>query len=141
MTAYLSLFGVSFLAATLIPFYSEVALVGLLAAGYDPWLLWLFASTGNTLGAVVNWFLGRYLLHFEHRRWFPFSSSKLHRYQRWYQHFGVWSLLLAWLPAGGDALTFIAGVMKVNLGIFVILVGFGKALRYAVIIMLSGQVL
>jgi membrane protein YqaA with SNARE-associated domain len=64
----------------------------------------------------------------------------LHRYQRWYQHFGVWSLLLSWLPVGGDALTFIAGIMKVNLGIFVILVGFGKSLRYAVIIALSGQI-
>ena len=141
MTAYLSLFGVSFLAATLIPFYSEVALVGLLAAGYDPLLLWLFASAGNTLGAAVNWLLGRYLVHFEHRRWFPFPSSKLHRYQRWYQDFGVWSLLLAWLPVGGDALTFIAGVMKVNIGIFMVLVGLGKSLRYAVVIVLSGQVL
>jgi membrane protein YqaA with SNARE-associated domain len=141
MTAYLSIFGVSFLAATAIPFYSEVALVGLLAAGYDPLLLWLFASAGNTLGAVVNWLLGRYLLHFEHKRWFPFPRSKLHRYQRWYQHFGIWSLLLAWLPVGGDALTFIAGVMKVNIGIFLILVGLGKALRYAVVIALSGQVL
>jgi len=140
MTAYLGLFGVSFLAATLIPFYSEVALVGLLAAGYDPWLLWLFASAGNTLGAVVNWVLGRYLIHFEHKRWFPFPSSNLHRYQRWYQHFGVWSLLLSWLPVGGDALTFIAGVMKVQLGIFLILVGLGKSLRYAVIILLSGQI-
>ncbi len=106
MTAYLGLFGVSFLAATLIPFYSEVALVGLLAAGYDPWLLWLFASAGNTLGAVVNWVLGRYLIHFEHKRWFPFPSSNLHRYQRWYQHFGVWSLLLSWLPVGGRCLNF-----------------------------------
>ncbi|MGZ5056037.1 MAG: YqaA family protein [Methylobacter sp.] len=140
MMAYLSLFSVSFLAATIIPFYSEVALVGLLAAGYDPFLLWLFASVGNTLGAVVNWVLGRYLLHFEHKRWFPFPSSELHRYQRWYQHFGVWSLLLSWLPVGGDALTFIAGIMKVNLGIFVILVGLGKSLRYALIIALSGQI-
>jgi len=140
MTAYVSLFGMSFLAATLFPFYSEVALVGLLAAGYDPFLLWLFASAGNTLGAVVNWVLGRYLLHFEHKRWFPFPASELHRYQRWYQRFGVWSLLLAWLPVGGDPLTFIAGIMKVNLGIFVILVGLGKGLRYAVVIMLSGQI-
>jgi membrane protein YqaA with SNARE-associated domain len=141
MTAYLGLFAVSFLAATVIPFYSEVALVGLLATGYDPWLLWLFASAGNTLGAVVNWLLGRYLLHFENSRWFPFKIPTLHRYQRWYRHFGVWSLLLAWLPAGGDALTFIAGIMKVRLSIFLVLVGVGKALRYALIIALSEQIL
>jgi len=141
MMAYLSLFAVSFLAATLIPFYSEVALAGLLAAGYDPLLLWLFASTGNTLGAVVNWVMGRYLLHFEHKRWFPFKAAALHRYQRWYQHFGIWSLLLAWLPVGGDALTFIAGIMKVRFWQFLLLVGLGKSLRYAVIIALAEQIL
>jgi len=67
--------------------------------------------------------------------------NDLHRYQRWYRHFGVWSLLLAWLPVGGDALTFIAGMMKVRLSLFLILVGVGKGLRYALIIALSEQIL
>ncbi|MDO9047681.1 MAG: hypothetical protein Q7U66_08090 [Methylobacter sp.] len=73
---------------------------------------------------------------------FPRSAwERGHRYQGWYRHFGVWSLLLSWLPVSGDALTFIAGIMKVPLWIFLILVGVGKGLRYAVIILLSGQVL
>ncbi|MEQ8482997.1 MAG: YqaA family protein [Pseudomonadales bacterium] len=138
MEAYLGLFGVAFLAATLLPAYSEVMLVGLLAAGYDPVWLWVWASTGNTLGSVVNWLLGRYLLHFQSRRWFPFKASTLGPAQRWFQRYGVWSLLLAWAPVGGDALTFIAGMMRVRFLPFVVLTGIGKGARYAILLGLVG---
>jgi membrane protein YqaA with SNARE-associated domain len=90
----------------------------------------LAATLGNTLGAVVNWLLGRYLLHFQNRRWFYFSRAQIDKAQRWFQRYGYWSLLLAWAPIGGDALTLIAGIMKVRLGLFLLLVGSGKALRY-----------
>ena len=98
----------------LVPAYSEVLFAGLLTAGYDPLALLLWASAGNTLGAAVNWALGRYLLHFQDRRWFPFRTDSLGAAQRWFNRWGVWSLLFAWLPIGGDALTFIAGVMRVR---------------------------
>jgi membrane protein YqaA with SNARE-associated domain len=132
--AYGSLLLVSFLAATLLPAYSEVMVVGLLAAGYDPLWLWIWATLGNTLGSVVNWVMGRYLLHFQDRRWFPFKPSVLEGAQRWFQRWGVWSLLLAWAPIGGDALTFIAGVMRVRFLPFVVLTGIGKGARYAILL-------
>ena len=134
MEAYLGLFFSAFLAATLVPAYSEVLFAGLLAAGYDPLALLLWASAGNTLGAAVNWVLGRYLLHFQNRRWFPFKAGSLEHAQHWFQKFGVWSLLLAWLPVGGDALTFIAGVMRVRFSIFIVLTAIGKSARYAVLL-------
>jgi len=59
-------------AGSLLPFYSEVALVTLLEDG-NPALLWLAATVGNTLGAALNWVFGRYLTHFETRAWFPFK--------------------------------------------------------------------
>jgi len=82
---------------------------------------------------VVNWILGRYLAHFEGRRWFPFKPESLHRSQAWFQKYGQWSLLFAWLPIGGDALTFIAGVMRVRFAIFFALTTIGKGARYAVL--------
>ena len=133
MEAYLGLFFSSFLAATLLPAYSEILFAGLMAAGYDPLALWLWASVGNTLGSVVNWAIGRYLLHFRDRSWFPFKEKSLAIAQRWFQKFGVWSLLMAWLPIGGDALTFIAGVMRVRFPIFLLLTAIGKASRYAIL--------
>lgn len=131
---YALLFISAFGAATLLPFYSEVTLLALLTKGLDPALLWLVATVGNTLGAAVNWWLGRYLAHFEQRRWFPFKADKLHRAQAWFQRYGRWSLLMAWLPVGGDALTFIAGVMRVPLGWFMLLTALGKGGRYLVVV-------
>jgi membrane protein YqaA with SNARE-associated domain len=56
----------------------------------------------------VNWLLGRYLIHFRHRRWFPVKPALLDRATAWYQTWGFWSLLLAWAPFIGDPLTLVA---------------------------------
>ncbi|HEY5739972.1 MAG TPA: YqaA family protein [Gammaproteobacteria bacterium] len=137
MISYLALFGSAFLAATILPFYSEVLLYALLREGFDPLLLVIVATLGNTLGAVVNWVLGLYLLHFQDRRWFYFSREQIDKAQRWYRRYGFWSLLLAWMPVGGDALTLIAGIMKVRLWLFLLLVGTGKALRYVSVVYIT----
>ncbi len=130
----LLLFGSAFLAATILPFYSEVILFALLREGGDPFVLVLVATLGNTLGAVVNWVLGRYLLHFQDRKWFYFKREQIDKAQRWYNRYGFWSLLMAWLPVGGDALTLIAGIMKVRMWLFLVLVGAGKGLRYVSVV-------
>ncbi len=135
MLDYLIVFASSLLAATIAPFYSEVVLAAVLTRQPDAVvLLWALASVGNTLGSVVNWWLGKYLLHYKHKRWFPIKDKQLERAQRWFQRFGVWSLLLAWAPVGGDALTFIAGIMKVRLLPFILLVFIGKSVRYLIVI-------
>lgn len=133
--SYWLIFISAFGAATILPFYSEIAVAAGLQQGADPWMVWLVASVGNTTGAVVNWLIGRYLLHFRERRWFPFKQDQLDQGQRWFNKYGVWTLLFAWLPVGGDALTLIAGVLRVPLWLFVLLVGIGKGLRYAVVIL------
>jgi membrane protein YqaA with SNARE-associated domain len=125
----LSAFG----AATILPFYSEIAFIGMLEQGFAPFWVWLVATAGNSLGAVVNWILGRFFTRFEERRWFPFKPESLHRSQTWFQKYGVWSLLLAWLPLVGDALTFVAGVMRVRFELFFVLTAIGKGTRYAVL--------
>jgi membrane protein YqaA with SNARE-associated domain len=126
---FLSAFG----AATILPLSSEIAFIGLLEEGYDPIWVWLVATAGNSLGAAVNWILGRVLTRFETRRRFPFKPGSLHRSQAWFQKYGVWSLLFAWLPIVGDALTFVAGVMRVRFELFFVLTAVGKGARYAVV--------
>lgn len=138
MIDYFLIFASAFAAATLLPFYSEVLVVAGLLKDPDSWpLIWLVASLGNTIGAAVNWWMGGYLLHFQEHRWFPFKTDKLSTAQKWYQKYGVWSLLLAWAPVGGDALTFIAGVMKVRFDLFFLLTFIGKSVRYIVVIYLT----
>lgn len=141
MTGYVGLFVTALLAATLIPVSSE-AVLGVLSAadGAELLLLVAVASIGNTLGAVVNWLLGRYCLHWQDRRWFPVSPETLTRASDRFRRFGLWSLLFAWLPVIGDPLTFVAGVLRVNFWIFVILTGTGKTARYAVIAVFADRI-
>lgn len=135
--SYLLLFASAFLAATILPFYSEVVLFAMIRAGEPTGLLLAVAAVGNTLGSVVNWVLGRYLLHFQHKKWFYFKPEQIEKMQAWFQRYGVWSLLLAWMPVGGDPLTLVAGIMRVNLWLFIVLVGIGKTLRYVAVIYFS----
>ena len=139
MDAYLGLFGSAFLAATVVPFSSEVLLLGLAAAGHPVVWLWLSATAGNTVGAALNWVLGRFALHYQHRRWFPIGPDQLLRARRWFQRFGVWALLLAWMPLGGDAITLVAGVMRVRFVVFLMLTAVGKGARYGIVTWSSDQ--
>ncbi|WP_445396623.1 YqaA family protein [Zobellella sp. An-6] len=139
---FLLVFASSLLAATVAPFYSEVVLAAVLSRQPDAAvLLWALASVGNTLGSVINWWLGKYLLHYQDRRWFPVKPVQLARAQYWFNRFGVWTLLLGWLPVVGDPLTFIAGIMRVRLALFVPLVFIGKASRYLIVIWFAEQLL
>ncbi|WP_085907629.1 YqaA family protein [Kiloniella majae] len=131
MFTLLSLFLGAFLAATILPFSSEIMLAAALNSGeYQTWLLVLIATTGNTLGAIVNWWLGIYLLHWSDRKWFPFSTKQLDQASECFRKYGTLSLLLAWVPVVGDPLTFAAGVLRVRFILFLPLVFIGKGLRY-----------
>ena len=134
LAAYAGLFGSAFIAATIFPMQSEAILVGLiLSERYSLVALLLTASVGNSLGAAVNWLLGRGVERYRTSRWFPLTPDKLDRAQAWYRKYGKWSLLLSWLPVAGDALTVVAGVLREPLPTFLALVFIGKALRYALV--------
>lgn len=134
VASYLALFAVSFLAATIFPAQSELMLAGMLVSGaYEPTLLLVVATTGNTAGACMNWLMGRFIHSLESKRWFPVSAAKRERAEHWYRRWGKWSLLLSWAPVIGDALTVIAGIARVPLVTFVALVGISKGARYLIL--------
>ena len=134
MTEALGLFLSGLLSATLLPGSSEALLIALLIEDQsNPTLLIASVTVGNILGSVINWYLGRYLIHFQSRKWFPVQERDMQKAQKWYSKFGVWSLLFAWLPIIGDPLTLIAGLLGVRLGPFLLLVSLGKFARYMAI--------
>ena len=131
---YLSLFVVSFMVATIVPFGSEIYFASLLAIeDYDSLLLLIAASTGNILGSVFNWICGYYAVYFIQKKWFPINQNQITKATNFFLKYGKWSLLLAWAPFIGDPLTFVAGTLRYSFLPFLILVSIGKTARYLVI--------
>jgi membrane protein YqaA with SNARE-associated domain len=128
-----ALFVSAFVSATLAPGGSEAVLAWLVAhTGHDPLWLLAVATAGNTLGAVSTWLLGRlaalgYPLERFMKDW---SEKALALVQRW----GVWSLLLSWLPVIGDGLCLAAGWVRLPFLPCLIAITAGKLLRYVAVV-------
>lgn len=124
------LFASAFLAATILPLSSELVLIFLVTQGCDMRMCLLVATAGNILGAVVNYWIGfagsRWIL----KRIWRVSDETIHNAVKRFKRFGVLSLLLAWTPVIGDPLTIAAGMLRIHIGVFLLLVGTGKFLRY-----------
>ncbi len=139
LPALASLFLAAFVAATLLPAQSELLLAALVVSGgHDPALLVAAATAGNVLGSLVNWAMGRFLIRFSDRRWFPVRPALIDRATGWYQRWGFWSLLLSWAPVVGDPLTLVAGILREDVRVFLALVTIAKAGRYVVVALAAG---
>ncbi len=133
----MKLFIISLLAATILPLSSEIVLTTMLLTNlFEKNILLIVASSGNILGSIFNWYLGKKITIFQDRKWFPVSQEQLTKSQKYFQKYGLWSLLLAWVPVIGDPLTLLAGVLKVRFSIFFILVSISKISRYIFVIYL-----
>lgn len=123
----LGLFAYSFLAATLLPGGSEIALAAYVASTPDhaPLAL-LLATCGNTLGGLTSWAVGRFLP--------PSEKLKASRAGRWIHRYGAPALLLSWLPLIGDLLCVAAGWLRINVWWSGLAMAAGKAARYWLVI-------
>ncbi len=132
---YLSLFLLAFLSASLLPLGSEGFFIYDIKSGYNIFWLLLFATFGNVLGSVLNYYLGlkgeEYLLKKEYMNYSTYVKAK-YRFKK----FGSFALLLSFMPIIGDPLTFIAGALKYNFKWFLLLVTISKAGRYIFIALL-----
>ena len=133
--SYFQLILISFLAATILPLSSELVLSTMLITGsFDKYLLLVVASFGNILGSSVNWYLGKKILTFKDKKWFPASEKQIVKSEIYFKKYGIWSLLLAWVPIIGDPLTLVAGILRVEFKIFLFLVSISKISRYIFLI-------
>ena len=129
---YIALFCMSFLASTLLPLGSEWLLVMMLVGGYEPLSTVAVATVGNYLGAVVTYLIGVWGGSWLIERVMRVSPEQQEQARHYYHRYGVFSLLFSWLPIVGDPLCLVAGMLRINLGLFTLLVVSGKLVRYAV---------
>ncbi len=132
---YIGLFITAFLAATMLPVSSEVLLVWMAANGYHPALLVLWATAGNVLGAILNYWIGYGGNRLLFQRVLRIPEKQITKAEARFQKYGVFSLLLAWAPVIGDPLTIVAGLSRINIWIFTILVLVGKFVRYYILVL------
>ena len=135
LISYFQLFIISFLAATILPLSSELVLsTMLLTDSFDKYLLLVVASFGNILGSSVNWYLGKKILIFKDKKWFPANERQIAKGEIYFKKYGIWSLLLAWVPIIGDPLTLVAGILRVKFFTFLLLISISKISRYIFLI-------
>jgi len=123
------LFVSAFISSTIAPGGSEAVLAYLVAEKLQPvMILVVVATIGNTLGALTTWWLGVFAANK-----FPVDQVLEHKKQQsvqWVRRWGVWSLLLSWMPIVGDGLCFAAGWLKLPLFFSIVLILVGKLARY-----------
>ena len=127
--AYLNLFILSFLASTVLPFGSEALVVALIYQGLNPFTVVMVASVGNFLGSCTTYYLGlkgRPILE----KYLSPSPGKLDKSERLFNKYGIYTLLFTWVPGIGDAITMVAGLLKLPFRSFSIMVFLGKFGRY-----------
>jgi membrane protein YqaA with SNARE-associated domain len=130
-SVFAGLFAAAFLAATIVPFSSEIVLATALTTSGQPWTaLIAVATVGNVLGSIVNWYLGRALASEKAARLIRVKRENLTRAESWYHRWGRWSLLLSWAPVIGDPLTVVAGFLREPLWFFIPVVIVAKTGRY-----------
>ncbi len=131
--SYWGLFVASFLAATILPFSSEIFLGYMLTQDANLTVTLFSATSGNVLGSVVNYGIGMGGSRFVFHKFLRMPDQKIKAAKDRFRRYGTISLLFAWVPVIGDPLTVAAGVLKIKLRIFLVLVGTGKFLRYVFI--------
>lgn len=132
---YLTLFFSALISATLFPLGSEALLIYDIKEGYNIYLLLLFATIGNVLGSVINYFLGLKGEEFLIKKNY-LKEEKIEKYKSFFDRFGGFALLLSWAPIIGDPITFIAGILKYDIKKFLVLVTLAKFARYLVLALL-----
>lgn len=130
---YWGLLLASFLAATILPFSSEVVFAALIAAGSDIGTSIAYATIGNSIGGATCYYLGRLGKIEWLERWFKIDREKIDRMITLLQTRGAAMGFFGFLPAVGDLMLVALGFMRASAPIVMISMTVGKFLRYFVI--------
>ena len=127
---YIGVFIASFLAATILPFSSEVVLTGVMLAGSSYWPCMIAATIGNFLGGMTCYWLGTAGKIEWIKKYLKMNIDKLLKIQNWLKGKGAWVAFFTFLPFIGDFIAVAAGLLRANIWITALSMFLGKAIRY-----------
>jgi membrane protein YqaA with SNARE-associated domain len=129
---YIGLFIASFLGATIIPFSSELVFSLLIIKGYDFNLSLLVATTGNWLGGLSSYFLGRVGKWSTLEKYFRLKKEKIVKFKTNIDKWGSLLAFFCWLPIIGDPIAVGLGFFRTNFLLVALWMFIGKLIRYIV---------
>lgn len=129
---YLGLFIASFLAATVVPFSSEIVFSALVYGGLDPWSCVFVATSGNWLGGLSCYFVGKLGKIEWIEKYLRIKKDKLDRWLHNIHKYGDWFAFFSFLPGIGDAIAVASGFFRCNFWIVAVSMLLGKFIRYIV---------
>ncbi len=136
---YLGLFIASFLAATVVPFSSEVVFSALIfLGGYDLWTCVFVATAGNWLGGMSCYYLGRLGKLKWIEKFTGVKKEKIDKFTDKIQKYGNWLAFFSFLPGIGDVIAVASGYFRCNVWIVALSMLLGKFFRYVVWMYLNG---
>jgi len=127
---YWGVFLAAFLAATILPFSSEIVLTGVLLAGASYWPCMIAAILGNFLGGMTCYWLGMLGKIEWIEKYLKMSTEKIQKVQDWIKNKGSWMAFFVFLPGIGDFIAVALGFLRGNVWIVAFSMFLGKAIRY-----------
>ena len=136
---YVGLFIASFLAATVVPFSSEVVFSALVFGGLDAWKCVFVATAGNWLGGMTSYYVGRLGKLEWIEKYFRIKKEKLDRFTEKMHKYGDWFAFFSFLPGVGDVIAVAAGYFRCRWWIVAVSMLAGKFVRYVFWMYVNGM--
>lgn len=138
---YLGLFIASFLAATVVPFSSEVVFSALVFGGLDAWTCVYVATAGNWIGGMSSYYVGMLGRIDWIEKYFRIKKEKIDRFMFKFHKYGDWFAFFSFVPGIGDIIAVASGFLRCRWWIVAISMLTGKFVRYIAWMYLHGMIL
>ena len=127
---YLGMFVSALLAATILPFSSDIVLGGLVAAGCNPVAIVAVATLGNWLGGLISYGMG-WLGKMEWlEKYFGVKPETIAKQKARVDRWGPLLAITSWVPFVGDVFAIVLGFYKAKFLPTAWWLFVGKLLRY-----------
>lgn len=129
---YLGLFLGAALAASIVPFPSELLFV-FCVKQLDPVLCVLVATVGNTLGGITLYLMGMLGSLDWIEKHTRIDKNRVRRIRYWLRHRGAPMAIFSFLPAIGQCIVLALGLLRCSLPATTVFMFIGKGFRYVVV--------
>ena len=127
---YFGMFLAAFLAATILPFSSEVVFTTLYWQHFSPFWLVFWASLGNILGGMTCYALGLLGKMEWIEKWMKIKKEKVVKFEDRIRKYGDWFAFLSFLPGVCDIIAVACGFFRCRWWVVLISMSLGKIVRY-----------